>query len=364
MADAGPEYGKKFADYSLSEMRALLKREEQRLNVLNRHLIVKKSERDGRGVTADEQGIVKRVFTSKEKEEVKKVFDSVDTDNSGFLDIEELGKVIMGLGVPLGGVELLQAHKELDANGDGAISFDEFLGWWGSDISRSRYRGAALAQLRGRLNATDPTFGSSTNLHALRESGRVVREQKVKIQKSIDFGEFNDKTSTGAKVILTPGTSAEFKKQTTKLVQVDDLGNYLCNPQAIASDLWLSYRAAKQDHIGVAQTRFGIAKGKKQAAQNLVEMLKKEHHKQLAKCIAEEGLPEENTRADVAFQSVGIKLDTDEEEEWWSYESMKKFRELCLKLVCVKHGKRLLFFENSRMIMIRGPSSSFQGFLL
>eukprot|EP01061_Rhynchopus_euleeides_P019879 TRINITY_DN32609_c0_g1_i1.p1 TRINITY_DN32609_c0_g1~~TRINITY_DN32609_c0_g1_i1.p1 ORF type:complete len:817 (+),score=344.36 TRINITY_DN32609_c0_g1_i1:43-2451(+) len=332
-AEAVPDYGKKLGDYSLAEMKVLLRKEEQRLNVVKRQLLLKTAEQEGRSIAADDQGNVRRVFTQKEKDNIKRVFDEVDIDKSGYLDIEELGKVIMRLGVPLGGVELLQAHKELDDNGDGRVSFDEFLAWWGSDISRGRYRGAALAQLRGRLNATEASvIGSSSNLHVLRESGRAIRERKVNISTSFDFGEYNAAKATEVEASLKPGGMRTFKAEVVKAVDTDNLTQWLCPPTSIAADLWLAYKATKEQSIGLTQVRFGIAPGKKQVVLDLVEVIRKEHHKMLARSIKEEGLPEEGTEAHIAFEAVDIKLDEEEEEAWWSYEVTKKFREQCVRL--------------------------------
>jgi Ca2+-binding EF-hand superfamily protein len=78
------------------------------------------------------------------------VFQKYDTDDSGFIDVGELGKVsillainkccvywstlsctilqmIYDMGHKLNEVELVAATQQLDKNGDGRISYEEFM---------------------------------------------------------------------------------------------------------------------------------------------------------------------------------------------------------------------------------------------
>lgn len=61
---------------------------------------------------------------------MSKIFQSFDKDSSGFIDLNELNDVAKELGRPLDAAELNECMKDLDANKDGKISFEEFQQWW------------------------------------------------------------------------------------------------------------------------------------------------------------------------------------------------------------------------------------------
>jgi Ca2+-binding EF-hand superfamily protein len=58
--------------------------------------------------------------------ELRDAFDVFDSDRSGFIDRKELKKLMKKLGQALSDEELDAMMEEVDANGDGEISFDEF----------------------------------------------------------------------------------------------------------------------------------------------------------------------------------------------------------------------------------------------
>merc|ERR1712183_240382 len=66
----------------------------------------------------------KAVDTSEELAEAFKIFDK---DGSGFIDAKELKNVMEGLGEDLTDEEIDEMVKEADLNGDGKISYDEFV---------------------------------------------------------------------------------------------------------------------------------------------------------------------------------------------------------------------------------------------
>jgi calmodulin len=68
-------------------------------------------------------------FTTLE-EVIKKVFKAFDTDNSGFIDAQELADVSKELGKVMDQAELEECLKDLDQNKDGKISLEEFQAWW------------------------------------------------------------------------------------------------------------------------------------------------------------------------------------------------------------------------------------------
>lgn len=64
------------------------------------------------------------------RENIKKVFESFDKDNSGFIDRDELKQAIAQIGVEMNEMDVYNMMLDLDRNGDGKISLDEFQTWW------------------------------------------------------------------------------------------------------------------------------------------------------------------------------------------------------------------------------------------
>lgn len=61
---------------------------------------------------------------------MKKTFDSIDTDGSGSIDMNELTNLSKTLGHNLSSEELKVVFAELDENKDQKISYSEFSKWW------------------------------------------------------------------------------------------------------------------------------------------------------------------------------------------------------------------------------------------
>ena len=104
---------------------------------------------------------------SKEAVSVREAFDQLDVDDSGYLDEEEVEQAIAMLGFLADDVS--EVMKEMDPNGDGEVSFEEFEAWWkgnmegdanssGSSSAANQGDGDAatheqLAELRRQLQA-------------------------------------------------------------------------------------------------------------------------------------------------------------------------------------------------------------------
>ena len=64
------------------------------------------------------------------KGDVKATFRQVDTDQSGYIDKEELRAVLQKLGGEVTEEEVDKCYGQLDENDDGKIDFDEFSKWY------------------------------------------------------------------------------------------------------------------------------------------------------------------------------------------------------------------------------------------
>jgi hypothetical protein len=62
--------------------------------------------------------------------DINKVFEQFDKDKSGFIDRGELKMVADSLGVSLDASQVSNMIADIDLNGDGKISPDEFQLWW------------------------------------------------------------------------------------------------------------------------------------------------------------------------------------------------------------------------------------------
>jgi len=75
-----------------------------------------------------------KVLDGIELEQIKKTFDSFDTDATGYLSQDELENVMRGVGFSLSQEQVQQLIVALDLDGDGMVEKDEFLHWYKSHM--------------------------------------------------------------------------------------------------------------------------------------------------------------------------------------------------------------------------------------
>merc|ERR1719321_257907 len=89
---------------------------------------------------------------------IRAIFDAVDADGSGTLDRDEVGTLIKKLRPSRGmdieiqkmdGKDVIgEAMEQMDADGDGSVSFEEFAAWWQDGGSMTRHERAEHRDLR------------------------------------------------------------------------------------------------------------------------------------------------------------------------------------------------------------------------
>ncbi len=62
--------------------------------------------------------------------ELKQSFDACDSNADGWIVHREFSALLRSLDQDLSEDECLLAFELTDADGDGSISFEEFMGWW------------------------------------------------------------------------------------------------------------------------------------------------------------------------------------------------------------------------------------------
>ena len=80
----------------------------------------------------------------------RRMFDSVDTDNSGFIEADEFQRLCRKLDATMSANDIKLAMNVLDDSGDGKISFEEFSNWWAAGSPEEN-----LKQLRKAVSAAD-----------------------------------------------------------------------------------------------------------------------------------------------------------------------------------------------------------------
>jgi len=119
-----------------ASIEATVIREETTSRVIGGFLVLEKmhryAENGFQARTGHDDSIT--VLDEIELEQMRKTFDSFDTDASGCLSLDELESVMCGVGFSLSQEQLQQLIAVLDLNGNGMVEKDEFLHWYKSHM--------------------------------------------------------------------------------------------------------------------------------------------------------------------------------------------------------------------------------------
>ena len=65
--------------------------------------------------------------------DLRQAFDACDSNGDGWIVSAEFSRLLHALDHELSDDECLLAFEITDGDGDGSISFEEFMGWWAGD---------------------------------------------------------------------------------------------------------------------------------------------------------------------------------------------------------------------------------------
>eukprot|EP00760_Papus_ankaliazontas_P015647 PhM_4_TR16639/c0_g1_i1/m.60049 len=133
-------------------LESLLARERELAKAIKaRKAVLAKEKAGGAGPTLATAAI--KELSPAELEAVRDAFTRFDADKSGFISLQELQLLTKELGAALSDDDVKKAMSELDGNGDGNLSFDEFRAWWCASSSRGGYKGLKLNAIKAKVLA-------------------------------------------------------------------------------------------------------------------------------------------------------------------------------------------------------------------
>jgi Ca2+-binding EF-hand superfamily protein len=69
-------------------------------------------------------------LSTTELAELREAFDTYDSNGDGWIVGAEFERLLRALDYDISADECLLAFELTDGDGDGSISFEEFMGWW------------------------------------------------------------------------------------------------------------------------------------------------------------------------------------------------------------------------------------------
>lgn len=137
---------------------------------------------------------------------MKKTFDSIDTDGSGFIDMNELVGLCQTLSHKLSDAELKVVFDELDENKDQKISYPEFVKWWKKG---RRGQGNTMKKLIG-VQTKAKRFLEGAHAEIAAAAAETVTEDDVsKFSCDIKIGGAIENAPLGVNARLNTGDNSE-----------------------------------------------------------------------------------------------------------------------------------------------------------
>jgi Ca2+-binding EF-hand superfamily protein len=104
----------------------------------------------------------------------QRMFERYDFDHNGYISLDEFQAMLRDHGIDLRGTALELAHRELDANGDHRISYEEFISWKRNSAFENLSLDDEKLEQRKRLAATFDQFDEDGDGVIDREEFRLL----------------------------------------------------------------------------------------------------------------------------------------------------------------------------------------------
>ena len=116
-----------------------------------------------------------------EMNEVKEIFDEIDTDASGELHRDEVQSLLTMLGVKLNIEEMDSTMKDLDADGSGEVNFTEFFNWWKDDDTQEKMgpAKARMAAVKEKFDELDADLSGELSIEEIRMLAENILEVEI-----------------------------------------------------------------------------------------------------------------------------------------------------------------------------------------
>ena len=128
--------------------------------------------------------------------EIVKIFNQIDEDGSGVLDLDEMGKLFARMGKKLDEAQLSQIFSDIDTDGGGEVEIGEFERWWSSRVEpaltvliRADVGFFSLEQILACVRRTDSPYNWMLVLPPSAVEDRATSSKQLHKAGSLGFAE-------------------------------------------------------------------------------------------------------------------------------------------------------------------------------
>jgi Ca2+-binding EF-hand superfamily protein len=140
------------------------------------------AKRAARAKEATRRAAIFAKFKKKQLEEFQKQFNTFDADGSGEIDFDEMKAMVRGLGMDTPGHVLKKLMKSIDTDGDGTLSFVEFL------EMMDKGKSGPMAEMFNKIANRQQNMNEERRLQLKKEQAKLKRKQeeqaKLKAEKA------------------------------------------------------------------------------------------------------------------------------------------------------------------------------------
>ena len=122
--------------------------------------------RKGQMKTKEELNTMSLEVYRKDNRDVIALFDEYDADNSGYLESDEIRKLMKKMGLDLNDEDVARVMMEMDESGDGKVVIEEFDQWWRENGDKNKHQ---LRDSRRVWDEIDKDGDGSLDPYELRE---------------------------------------------------------------------------------------------------------------------------------------------------------------------------------------------------